>query len=75
MAGFLEQHSSQFAAELWSFLHSGLSIAAFDKQVFGAAPAAAGELEAAPSPAEGGAGAEPPYGGVLHADDVEQQDW
>lgn len=36
MKVFLEEHSEQFAEQLWSFLHSGLSCQAYDSLVFGA---------------------------------------
>lgn len=35
MDGFLGQHGEQFAQQLWLFLHSGLTVAAFDRLVFG----------------------------------------
>lgn len=35
MKGFLGEHSEQFAEQLWSFLHSGLSCPAYDSFVFG----------------------------------------
>lgn len=38
LKGFLDQHSEQLAEQLWSFLHSGLSVAAYDKVVFGPDP-------------------------------------
>lgn len=38
MAGFLgQEQAAQFAAQLWCFLHSGLTVAAYDRLVFGAA--------------------------------------
>jgi hypothetical protein len=38
--GFLDEHAAAYAAQLWSFLQSGLSIAAHDAVLFGAeAPA------------------------------------
>jgi hypothetical protein len=36
MKGFLGEHSEQFAEQLWSFLHSGLSCQAYDSFLFGA---------------------------------------
>jgi hypothetical protein len=36
MKVFLGEHSEQFAEQLWSFLHSGLSCRAYDDLVFGA---------------------------------------
>lgn len=35
---FLQEHSVQFAEQLWSFLHSGLTVVAFDRLVFGEDP-------------------------------------
>lgn len=35
LKGFLDDHSEQFAEQLWSFLHSGLSVAAYDRLIFG----------------------------------------
>jgi hypothetical protein len=40
--GFLDEHAAAFAAQLWSFLQSGLSIAAHDALLFGAEAAAVG---------------------------------
>eukprot|EP00775_Hariotina_reticulata_P012257 gene12257-12395_t len=35
IAGFMPDHAQTFAEELWDFLHSGLSVAAYDGMVFG----------------------------------------
>lgn len=38
MADFLgQEQAAQFAEQLWCFLHSGLTVAAYDRLVFGAA--------------------------------------
>lgn len=34
LGGFLGQHSEGCAQQLWLFLHSGLTVAAFDRLVF-----------------------------------------
>lgn len=47
VAGFVGQHGAQFAAELWGFLHSGLSVAAYDAAVFGEPGAREGDAAAA----------------------------
>lgn len=46
MAGFLgQEQAAQFAKQLWSFLLSGLTVAAYDRLVFGAAGEQQGEQE------------------------------
>jgi len=34
LAGFFDEHQQQFAEETWQFVHSGLTVAAYDKLVF-----------------------------------------
>lgn len=61
LGGFLGQHSEGYAQQLWLFLHSGLTVAAFDRLVFETgsevdadAPAAAQEIEQDAQPADEG---------------------
>jgi hypothetical protein len=38
MGAFLQEHSDQFAEQLWSFLHSGLTVVAYDRLLFAEGP-------------------------------------
>jgi hypothetical protein len=38
MSAFLGEYSGQFAEHMWSFLHSGLTVMAYDRLLFGEDP-------------------------------------
>jgi hypothetical protein len=68
LGGFLGPHSKEYAQQLWLFLHSGLTVAAFDRLVFkegsevdADGPAAAQESEQDAQPADEGQASVPDW--------------
>jgi len=45
VAAFIPDHANAFAEELWDFLHSGLSVAAYNDMVFGDGQALASAVD------------------------------